>query len=477
MSPNRQPSPVQPPILSSYADSMAQVRQAPSLPTLNNFTGYAATHSSPDYHSSFPGPTSHADRHTSTRLPPIQLPPLGSAQPQQPSSDPFSIRSLLSRPDSPGRKISQQQPRPQLPSFRPPSNSPASSYSDSPHERTSQLPSYPPTQRHYLDQPPPSATRGPPQPFPPQHQPQAIHQGWQFPPLPGRLDQEQLRHNPSLSTPTYNRSHYSGSSEPSPSTTALPPFPPSFSNPLPPVNYRLSIRQQPAAARACGFGERDRRVIDPPPILELKITEKTTGEPAEDINCILALHCSLLNHDGSEDNDSGPGQDGTPASRRLMGTVVASPYQAKDENGIAGTFFVFPDLSCRSPGKYRLRFKLLRVDIPSMKPGGISPTVASDVSDIFSVYTAKDFPGMRASSGLLKALRRQGLNVGVKKGSDARKGSKKTKKEESASSEEESDNGDEEGGKRGGAASQDGSGDEAGPQSGRKGKRKKTTSR
>lgn len=78
-----------------------------------------------------------------------------------------------------------------------------------------------------------------------------------------------------------------------------------------------------------------------------------------------------------------------------------------------------------------------------MQVGATHGNVASIVTDIFNVYTAKDFPGMRASSGLLKALRRQGLNVGVKKGSESRKGKfSKAKKEieSSVSSSEEDDN-------------------------------------
>lgn len=133
-----------------------------------------------------------------------------------------------------------------------------------------------------------------------------------------------------------------------------------------------------------------------------------------------------------------------------MGTIVASPYQAKDERGVAGTFFVFPDLSCRSPGRYKLGFKLLRVDLMSMEPGKVSPSVASAVSEVFAVYTAKDFPGMRASSDLLKALRRQGLNVGVKKGSEARKG--KGKKGRGDSSDEDDEEEEEDGEEGDGAA-------------------------
>lgn len=158
---------------------------------------------------------------------------------------------------------------------------------------------------------------------------------------------------------------------------------------------------------------------------------------------MLALHCTLLNPANQEDETTQAPSSSTDmqSTRRLMGTLVASPYQAKDERGTAGTFFVFPDLSCRAPGRYRLHFKLLRIDPFNMQQGAVHGTVASIITEVFSVYTAKDFPGMRASSALLKALRRQGLNVGVKKGSEARrgKGSRMKKEDASSSDEEESD--------------------------------------
>jgi hypothetical protein len=89
-----------------------------------------------------------------------------------------------------------------------------------------------------------------------------------------------------------------------------------------------------------------------------------------------------------------------------------------DEKGRPGIFFVFPDLSCRTIGPYRMRFRLMRVEPRDMEPGTIFPCVANCITDVFNVYTAKDFPGMMASSVLLKALRTQGVIVGVKKGSE-----------------------------------------------------------
>lgn len=40
---------------------------------------------------------------------------------------------------------------------------------------------------------------------------------------------------------------------------------------LPNVEYSFRFQQQPFAARSCGFAERGRRVIDPPPIIQLTI--------------------------------------------------------------------------------------------------------------------------------------------------------------------------------------------------------------
>jgi hypothetical protein len=38
--------------------------------------------------------------------------------------------------------------------------------------------------------------------------------------------------------------------------------------------YKLSVCQQPLHARMCGFGEKDRRPIDPPPIVQLFVDKQ-----------------------------------------------------------------------------------------------------------------------------------------------------------------------------------------------------------
>jgi len=179
------------------------------------------------------------------------------------------------------------------------------------------------------------------------------------------------------------------------------------------------VRQQPIAARACGFGERDRRVIDPPPIIQLLVTDPKTGTvDLDELRYSLnVVHCTLWSADGTHE-ETALVQPDRRTTRRLMGQLVASPSVAKDEHDVEGCFFCFPDLSCRTNGKYRLRFILMRIDPTNLHVGGFSPILTEVLSDVFTVYTAKDFPGMRPSSALTRALKLQGCNIQVKKGNE-----------------------------------------------------------
>ncbi|KAF2634618.1 hypothetical protein P280DRAFT_413359 [Massarina eburnea CBS 473.64] len=185
------------------------------------------------------------------------------------------------------------------------------------------------------------------------------------------------------------------------------------------LNYELRVRQQPIAARACGFGERDRRVIDPPPIIQLIVTDPKTGvaEQEELRYSLNVVHCTLWNAEGTSE-ETALVQPDRRTTRRLMGQLVASPSVAKDEHDVEGCFFCFPDLSCRTHGRYRLRFVLMRLDPMNLHVGGFSPILNEVLSDVFTVYTAKDFPGMRPSSALTRALKLQGCNIQVKKGNE-----------------------------------------------------------
>jgi hypothetical protein len=267
--------------------------------------------------------------------------------------------------------------------------------------------------------------------------------------------------------------------------------------------HHLLIRQQPIAARACGFGERDRRVIDPPPILQLllKDFDPNSASDTTELRNIFVVHAGLLSaNNNDKDNTSNSSNDVTlmhepyhRPSRRLMGTLVASPFVCPDPepervptfhlaghaastqstisqpNSISelisaqtsaptisstpspttttttdpslpqppSTFFLFPDLSCRTPGHYRLFFRLVRIttDLTST-PGVSTPFIAESTSDVFEVFAAKDFPGMRTSTKLTAGLKKAGAGIGLKKGASG-KGGKEDESDEEAGGEEE----------------------------------------
>lgn len=128
------------------------------------------------------------------------------------------------------------------------------------------------------------------------------------------------------------------------------------------------------------------------------------------------VHCTLWDPVNDRDDTAMPGTTDKRQQRRLMGTLVASPFVGNDENDVEGCFFCFPDLSVRTPGTYSLRFSLVNLDPARMRPGHSEPIRSTVKSDAFNVYNAKDFGGMRASTELTKRLKHQGCLISVKKG-------------------------------------------------------------
>ncbi|KAL7953552.1 velvet factor domain-containing protein [Trichoderma compactum] len=189
------------------------------------------------------------------------------------------------------------------------------------------------------------------------------------------------------------------------------------------IGFELKMRQQPNAARACGFGDRDRRVIDPPPIVELVVRNPNFTQ--EEVRAYLryesyVMSCAIFDESGERDSSYMPEE--YQHQRRLMGSLVSTPFVGQDENGQEGCFFCFSDLSCRTPGSFRLKFTLMMID-PS-RAGAVKhfPILAEIKSEPFKVYSAKEFPGMVASSSLAKRLKEQGCIISIKKGNDRGRG-------------------------------------------------------
>ncbi|KAL3460471.1 velvet factor-domain-containing protein [Aspergillus heterothallicus] len=209
---------------------------------------------------------------------------------------------------------------------------------------------------------------------------------------------------------------------------------------------RLLIRQQPERARACGAGDRDRRPVDPPPIIQMLLTDfdlrseddkAILQDPRFTVGCLLyPVHESRWrgSSDMVLDDSNAPGQS-TPL---LSGKTFVSPFYV-DEDPDPDTalahpqtdtyrndpqefgqkpskgpqkqpacFFIFSDLSVRTAGTYRLQFRLMNWGSVE-DTGQVVPVLAEAWSEPFQVHAAKDFPGMKESSPLAIRLKELGF--------------------------------------------------------------------
>ncbi|KAJ5090304.1 Velvet factor [Penicillium argentinense] len=241
-----------------------------------------------------------------------------------------------------------------------------------------------------------------------------------------------------------NLLHHEPASSPSP-----PPRRPSTHS-----RYHLHVRQQPIAARACGAGDRDRRPVDPPPIVQILLTDfdaesqddrDILEDPRFTVGCLLFPVSDSSPHIPTPEDLPPEGEDGvaraddTFSTPLLSGKAFMSPFfvnadpdpnsapthpSYENENppspGLQpnlrnasklhqpATFFIFADLSIRTAGLYRLQFRLMNWG--SVEDTGQSmPILAEAWSDPFRVYPAKDFPGMRDSSILAEGLKELGF--------------------------------------------------------------------
>ncbi|KAF4973006.1 hypothetical protein FSARC_583 [Fusarium sarcochroum] len=105
----------------------------------------------------------------------------------------------------------------------------------------------------------------------------------------------------------------------------------------------LKIRQQPVAARMCGRGSKDRRYLDPPPILELTIEDPnmTQEEKSKKLrNSRLTVSCSILDESGAEEVPTMNDESGK--SRQLIGSNEWE-YGAAEVLETAGTVGLYQE--------------------------------------------------------------------------------------------------------------------------------------
>ncbi|KAL2351268.1 velvet factor-domain-containing protein [Cryomyces antarcticus] len=198
------------------------------------------------------------------------------------------------------------------------------------------------------------------------------------------------------------------------------------------ITYVLSVIQQPARARACGSGAKssaDRRPVDPPPIVELRIYEgepTPQGDYANDITTTLnaTFLFATLEHARTMAHGRVPQ---TPASLPVL-TGMAVAGMAHLDRPVPSGYFIFPDLSVRHEGKFRLSFSLYEA-LKEAKDadGGEQSTKASGPTEAhvtyrlgvksqpFTVFSAKKFPGLEESTALSRIVAEQGCRVRIRR--------------------------------------------------------------
>ncbi|KAJ5902129.1 Velvet factor [Penicillium taxi] len=207
------------------------------------------------------------------------------------------------------------------------------------------------------------------------------------------------------------------------------------------ITYKLSVMQQPERARACGAGAKssaDRRPVDPPPVVELRIFESEPGTDTPKTDITFAYNANFFLYATLENaRHIAHGRVAGPQSCPVLTGVPVAGVAYLDRPSQAG-YFIFPDLSVRHEGRYRLNFHLYEEikdakdadkDSHSPLPNQIGRSSTGkpgspqaflhfrlEVKTVpFMVYSAKKFPGLATSTSLSRIIAEQGCRVRIRR--------------------------------------------------------------
>ncbi|KAK8086933.1 hypothetical protein PG994_001907 [Apiospora phragmitis] len=199
------------------------------------------------------------------------------------------------------------------------------------------------------------------------------------------------------------------------------------------LHYILNVIQQPDRARACGSGPKssaDRRPVDPPPIVKLNVFEGDTYEQAKDITFDYAAEFFVfVSLENARPMAHGRVQTQATSTPPVLTGLPVSACCYLDRPEPAG-YFLFPDLSVRHEGFYKLIFRLYEknkdpqdLTLGSEKQEPVSEEAADgfvthmmEVKSVtFQVYSAKKFPGLGESTSLSRTVAEQGCRVRIRR--------------------------------------------------------------
>lgn len=194
------------------------------------------------------------------------------------------------------------------------------------------------------------------------------------------------------------------------------------------------IPSVPLALLTSTIASADRRPVDPPPIVDLQIWEGT-GEDKKDVTFSHQANFFLYTTlEPARPMNQGRVPVSTTTLPVLTGTPVAGMAYL-DRPKQAG-YFIFPDLSVRHEGKYRLSFNLYEELKHPEKDADLDASVPSPPRDSngsasgsknfvhyrlevksgpFNVFSAKRFPGLAESTNLSRMVNEQGCRVRIRR--------------------------------------------------------------
>ncbi|KAJ3364183.1 hypothetical protein GGF32_002563 [Allomyces javanicus] len=193
------------------------------------------------------------------------------------------------------------------------------------------------------------------------------------------------------------------------------------------LKYTLVIRQQPVHARLCGTaGSLDRRPIDPPPVVQVRVESVDQAQNAHFPNdwythnprlFVYAAAVPMPREKVRKDRDGGDSDEAEPAPTAVggkaaptltYGSIVSALFRMPDVDGTNAAFAVFPDISVKNEGKLRFRFVLCEM------VGAKVRRLASILSRPVTVWTPKKFPGLTPSTAWTRYVVHHGVKLRIR---------------------------------------------------------------
>ncbi|CDU24902.1 uncharacterized protein SPSC_04735 [Sporisorium scitamineum] len=93
---------------------------------------------------------------------------------------------------------------------------------------------------------------------------------------------------------------------------------------------------------------------------------------------------------GPSSSTPSSGQGSPQLARMLYGTIVAGPQQFHSLEDVEKPYFFFPEISVRTPGKFKIQCRLMRLALPGISPSQTG-ILASVETQTFQVVKRNDY--------------------------------------------------------------------------------------